>query len=145
MRRRMDKQASGPVEANISNELAWMSTMFGLQRTLMAADRTAVTLIGFGFTVAQLFQNLKSEMPARLQVIGAHAPRDVGLLMIAMGVGWIALFTWEYVKAVRYLNDPPFADLSVRVRMPLHQLSCGAGFGIMFIGILAFGSVFVTF
>jgi putative membrane protein len=141
----MDKRVPVPVEANIGNELTWMNTMFGLQRTLMAADRTAVTLIGFGFTVAQLFQNLKSEMPARLQAVGAHTPRDVGLLMIAVGVGWIALFTWEYVKAVRYLNNAPFADLTVRVRMPLHQLSCVAGYSIMFIGILAFGSVFVTF
>ena len=141
----MDKVARVPAERSIGNELAWMNTMFGLQRTLMAADRTAVTLIGFGFTVAQLFQNLKSEMPPRLQVIGAHAPRDVGLMMIAAGVGWIALFTWEYVKAVRYLNDVQFADLTVRVRMPLHQLSCVAGYGIMFIGVLAFGSVFVTF
>jgi inner membrane protein YidH len=141
----MDKLAPVPAKANIGNELAWMNTMFGLQRTLMAADRTAVTLIGFGFTVAQLFQNLKSELPTRLQAIGAHTPRDVGLLMIAAGVGWIALFTWEYVRAVRYLDNEPFADLSVRVRMPLHQLSCAAGFAIMFIGILAFGSVFVTF
>lgn len=40
--------------------MAWMNTIFGLQRTLMAAQRTAVTLIAFGFTLAQLFQTLQS-------------------------------------------------------------------------------------
>jgi uncharacterized membrane protein YidH (DUF202 family) len=46
---------------NVGNQLAWINTILGPQRTLMAADRTAVTLIAFGFTVAQLFKNLESQ------------------------------------------------------------------------------------
>ena len=47
--------SSRPFEAepNASNHLAWMNAILGLQRTLMAAERTAITLIVFGFTVAR--------------------------------------------------------------------------------------------
>ena len=98
--------------------MAWMNTIFGLQRTLMAAQRTAVTLIAFGFTLAQLFQSLKSQVPPQFLALGPHIPRDVGLLMIAAGIGSLALFTWQYLRAVKYLGDGPFAAISAAPRHP---------------------------
>ena len=133
------------VEANASNHLAWMNAILGLQRTLMAAERTAVTLIVFGFTVAQVFQNLGSIVPPQFLVLGPHLPRNVGLVMIAAGVGSLALFTWQYRLAVKYLGEGPFAAIALRPRMPLHQLSCLVAGAIMAIGALAFASVFVSF
>lgn len=133
------------VEPSASNHMAWMNTIFGLQRTLMAAQRTAVTLIVFGFTLAQLFQSLQSQVPPRLLALGPHIPRDVGLLMVAAGVGSLALFTWQYLRAVKYLGDGPFAAISLRPGIPMHQLSCFVAYAIMAIGALAFASVFVSF
>ena len=133
------------VEPNASNHLAWMNAIFGLQRTLMAAERTAVTLIVFGFTLAQVFQHIGTIAPPQFLVLGPHLPRNVGLLMIAAGVGSLALFTWQYVRAVKYLGTGPFAAICLRPRMPLHQLSCLVSCAIMAIGVLAFGSVFVSF
>ena len=139
----MDKGSDS--SPNMGNQLAWINTILGLQRTLMAAERTAVALIGFGFTVAQLFKNLESQVPKQLLVLGPHIPRDVGLLMIAAGIGSLALFTWEYMKTVAYLSAGEFAALAVDARMPLHQLTCTTAYAITVIGVLAFGSVFVTF
>ena len=133
------------VEPNAGNHLAWMNAILGLQRTLMAAERTAVTLIVFGFTVAQVFQNIGTLVPPQFLVLGPHLPRNVGLLMIAAGVGSLALFTWQYLRAVKYLGTGPFAAISLRTRMPLHQLSCLVSCAIMAIGVLAFGSVFISF
>ena len=133
------------VEPNANNHLAWLNAMLGLQRTLMAAERTAVTLIAFGFTVAQVFQNLGAIMPPQFLVLGPDVPRNVGLVMIAAGVGSLALFTWQYVRAVAYLGNAPFAAVSVRPRMPVHQLSCLVAYAIMLIGTLAFASVLVSF
>ena len=133
------------VEASASNHLAWVNAVLGLQRTLMAAERTAVTLIVFGFTVAQVFQNIGSLMPPQFLVLGPHLPRNLGLLMITAGVGSLALFTWQYLRAVRYLGNGPFAVISLRPRIPLHQLSCLVAYAIIAIGVLAFGSVFVSF
>ena len=133
------------VEPNASNHLAWLNAILGLQRTLMAAERTAVTLIAFGFTVAQVFQNLGTIIPPEFLVLGPHVPRNVGLVMIAAGVGSLALFTWQYVRAVAYLGKGPFAAISLRPRVPVHQLSCLVAYAIMLIGTLAFASVFVSF
>src|SRR5688572_22063585 len=88
------------VEPSAGNHLAWMNAMLGLQRTLMAAERTAVTLIVFGFTVAQVFQNIGTIVPPQFLVLGPHLPRNVGLVMIAAGVGSLALFTWQYLQSV---------------------------------------------
>ena len=133
------------VEPNASNHLAWMNAMLGLQRTLMAAERTAVTLIAFGFTVAQVFQNIGTIVPPQFLVLGPHLPRNVGVFMITAGVGSLALFTWQYRRAVTYLSEGPFAAISLRPRMPLHELSCLVAYAIMAMGALAFGSLFVSF
>ena len=133
------------VEPSAGNHMAWMNTIFGLQRTLMAAQRTAVTLIAFGFTLAQLFQSRQSQVPPRLLALGPHIPRDVGLLMIAAGVGSLALFTWQYLRAVKYLGDGAFAAISLRPGIPMHELSSFVAYAIMLIGALAFTSVLVSF
>ncbi|MBV8686802.1 MAG: DUF202 domain-containing protein [Alphaproteobacteria bacterium] len=133
------------VEASAGNHLAWMSAILGLQRTLMAAERTTVTLIAFGFTVAQVFQNLKTIVPPQFLVLGPHLPRNVGLLMIAAGAGSLALFTWQYLRAVAYLAAEPFETISLPIAVPLHQLTCLTAYAIMLLGLLGFASVFVSF
>jgi putative membrane protein len=133
------------IEANAGNHLAWMNAILGLQRTLMAAERTAVSLIAFGFTVAQVFQNMKAIVPPQFLVLGPHLPRNVGLVMIAAGVGSLALFTWQYLRAVAYLAAEPFAALFLRTAVPLHQLTCLTAYAIMLLGTLGFASVFVSF
>jgi len=133
------------VEPNAGNHLAWMNAILGLQRTLMAAERTAVTLIAFGFTVAQVFRSMQPLVPPRFLILGPHVPRSVGLLMIATGVGSLALFTWQYLRAVAYLGGEPFSAVSLRIEAPLHQLTCGAAYAIMLLGLLGFASVFVSF
>ena len=133
------------VEANAGNHLAWMNAILGLQRTLMAAERTAVTLIAFGFTVAQVFKNLATVVPPQYLILGPHLPRDVGLLMIAAGIGSLALFTWQYLRAVAYLGAEPFAAISISLKAPLHQLTCLTAYAIMLLGLLGFASVFVSF
>ena len=133
------------VEPSAANHLAWMNAILGLQRTLMAAERTAVTLIAFGFTVARVFETLKTEVPSRYLVLGPHLPRDVGLLMIAAGVGSLALFTWQYLKAVAYLGTQAFAGIAMRLEAPLHQLTCFTAYAIMLLGMLGFASVLLTF
>ena len=133
------------VEPNAGNHLAWMNAVLGLQRTLMAAERTAMTLIAFGFTVAQVFQNMKAAVPPQFLVLGTHLPRNVGLLMIAAGVCSLALFTWQYLRAIAYLAAEPFADIAVDIGAPLHQLTCCTAYAIMMLGVMGFGSVLVSF
>lgn len=133
------------VQPSVGNHLAWLNTLFGLQRTLMAAQRTGVTMVAFGFTLAQLFQGLKGQVPQQLLAVGPHVPRDVGLLLIAGGVGSLALFTWQYLRAVAYLGNDPFVAIAIELKSPVHHLICFTAYAIMLIGAVAFASVLVSF
>jgi len=65
--------------------------------------------------------------------------------MIATGIGSLALFTWQYLRAVAYLGAEPFAFVSVRIKAPLHQLTCFSAYAIMLLGLVGFASIFVSF
>jgi putative membrane protein len=61
--------------------------MMSVDRTLMSAVRTALSLISFGFTIAQLFQRLRA---GGVVAVGAHAARNFGLALILLGVAILA-------------------------------------------------------
>ena len=132
------------VEDTASNQLAWINSILSLQGTLMSAQRTAVTLIAFGLTLSQMLGGLEAEIPAQFRVLGCNLPRDVGLLMIAAGSGTLALYTGQYLRAIRYLSEGAFAAIATRVKAPPHQLTCATAYAIMVLGALAFASVFLS-
>jgi len=56
------------------------------ERTLMAWMRTAVSLIGFGFTIVQFFERLKTMAGVAPAAVGSEAPRYLGLALIGAGI-----------------------------------------------------------
>ncbi len=100
------------VQPTVGNHFSWINTMLALQRTLMSATRTAVSLIGFGFTVAQFFQRMRDTAPAGVRVMKAAGPRNFGLALIAAGVFSLIIFTWQYHDAVRRLWKGEFGVLA---------------------------------
>jgi putative membrane protein len=97
------------VQPTAGNHFAWINTMLALQRTLMAATRTAVSLIGFGFTVAQFFQRMRDSIPGKMRPEG---PRDFGLALIAAGVISLIVFTWQYHRAIILLQSGIWAPVA---------------------------------
>ena len=90
-RPRVTSQSS---DADISTELASRRTGMSFQRTRMSADRTlmsvmrtSLSLIGFGFTIFQIFQKaheadiLKSSL----------APRHFGEALVILGIGMLVV------------------------------------------------------
>lgn len=130
-------------QPNVGNHFAWIRTLLGLQRTLLAAVRTSVSLIGFGFTVAQFFEKLMGNASVGLRHVGPEMPRNVGLLLIGGGVLSLAMFTWQYYNATRYLRRdyPEISDSG----KSMHN-SCYLVTGIvLLIGVAAFMSVLFRF
>jgi len=132
-------------QPNVGNHFAWMRTQMGLQRTLLAGVRTAVSLIGFGFTVAQFFQKLVGHLPGDVRHLGPEAPRNLGLTLIAAGVVSLATFTWQYRRVTRYLRSGSFAAIAAEDDQSLHTSSYLVAFVVMAIGVAAFISVFLRF
>jgi putative membrane protein len=105
------------VEPTVNNHFAGVRTVMGLQRTHMAVVRTAVALIGFGFTVAQFFGSIPIGRVASLR-LGGHSARDVGLLLISAGVVLLAVATVQYRRLVAYLSSAPFEPVTALGREP---------------------------
>jgi putative membrane protein len=131
------------VQPTASNHFAWLNTYMSLQRTLMAGLRTGISLIGFGFTVAQFFERMQGKIPFAQQ-IRPEAPRNIGLTLIAAGIGLIGLFLWQYHLMSAYLWAPPYDVLAGAKRRRLSG-AYWASWVVLLIGVVAFVSVFERF
>ncbi len=56
-------------------------------RTLMSVIRTSLSLIGFGFTIFQVFQKLYEAQVLK----SANAPRHFGEALVILGIGMLVL------------------------------------------------------
>jgi putative membrane protein len=65
-------------------------------RTLMAVIRTALSLIGFGFTIYQFFRYLRESVGA-VQLLQSEAPRKFGMALVMLGVVMLSLGIWKHV------------------------------------------------
>lgn len=87
-----------------ATKLALERTRVAYERTIMAAIRTATSLITFGFTVQKFFEFDLNGQPRTSKWLG---PYEFGVLMILMGLVSL-LFAWvEYsrdMKAIRLLD-----------------------------------------
>ena len=86
-----------------ATRLAIDRTRLAHDRTLMAWIRTATSLISFGFTIYKFFQYLRENQPAAppAALIG---PRELGLIMIALGVGSLVLATLAHRRDMKELR-----------------------------------------
>jgi putative membrane protein len=125
----------------VSDYFAWMRTAMALQRTLMAAVRTAVSLVGFGFTVAQFFQRLQGLVPESARLASPAAPRNLGLILIAAGVISMAIFLWQFHRSANALRSGPFQPLQAGSAPALLTASYTVSVTVILIGIAAFASV----
>ena len=120
----------------------WLRTRMALERTMMSWVRTAVSLIGFGFTIVQFFERLHATSGVA-PALRPEAPRYLGLSLIAAGVVSLLIAIWQYRSVVHYLWGKEFASVAGMgdtVRMtPLY----GVAIALIFIGLFAFGAVFI--
>src|ERR1700759_2114034 len=100
------------VAPSVGNHFAWLRTQMSLQRTLMAAVRTSVSLIGFGFTVAQFFEKMAGTLTRGGREMGPGRPRRLGLVLIGAGVVSLVIFTWQFYLANRYMRSGPLEALT---------------------------------
>jgi putative membrane protein len=92
------------------SNLSALSTRLASERTLMAAVRTSLSLIGFGFTIYKFFESLRTTMgdggPIRV-----HGPRRLGLTLVSLGVFVLVAFAWQhwfFLKELRKETDQEF-------------------------------------
>jgi hypothetical protein len=62
----------------------------------MSVIRTSPPLIGFDFTIYQLFRYLR-ESAEVTQLVRSGAPRNIGLALVRLGVAMLSLGLWKRV------------------------------------------------
>jgi putative membrane protein len=99
------------VRATADSNFAWLRTRLALERTLMAWVRTAIALIGFGFSIVEIFKRLDA-MSGVAPALHPGLPRYVGLTLIAAGVGALVISCCQYIWVSNYLWSPQFRAIA---------------------------------
>jgi putative membrane protein len=126
------------VRTTSDSHFSWIRTRLSIERTLMSWVRTAVSLIGFGFTIVQFFEKF-SQMQGVKEAVRPHMARYLGLALIASGVLSLGISIWQYVSTLNYLRSPEFAAVAPEkpAKSPLLLLAIV----LVAIGLFAFCSV----
>jgi putative membrane protein len=132
------------VRVTADTHFGWLRTRMSVERTLMSWVRTAVSLIGFGFTIVQFFDRMR-EMPGTNPARFPEAPYYLGLSLIFCGVLALVVSLWQYQWTLRYLWSGSFAAIAgmteERQQTPLIAVSIA----LIFIGTFAFFAVLLKF
>jgi len=107
---------------------------------MMAALRTAVSLIGFGFAIFQFLQRLE-DLPSALPAHHPQAPQYLGLSLIFCGVLLLLISIWQYWWTVRYLWQGAFASIAGMTKEGLQSPLVAVAFLLVCVGLFAFFAV----
>lgn len=126
------------VTPTADSHFAWLRTKFAIDRTFMAWLRTAIAMIGFGFTIVQFFASF-----GKLERVSAPAlPRSpviLGLTLVGSGTIALAIALVQYIETLRHLEGPAFSSISER-RSHLDP-AIWLGGAVLMIGIIAFVAI----
>jgi putative membrane protein len=128
------------VRATASDHFAWVRTRLALERTIMAWLRTAVALIGFGFAIVQYLEHLEETPGARAAYL-PHAPRYLGLALIACGILALCISIWQYFWTVRYMWDEPYTPVAGLTKEGKQSPVIAVAIVLILIGLFAFFAV----
>jgi len=89
-------------ELKIGDKLSLRRTALAEERTLMAATRTSVSLISFGFTISKFFQQLREH-----DVMGGTglASRRVGLWLVSVGTVYMIFSCVQHIMVRKQLRE----------------------------------------
>jgi putative membrane protein len=107
----IDMTSDGKLSAD---DLARLRTAMAADRTLMSWVRTTLAMIGLGFTITKFYQYLQATEPLHGGQ-DPHGPRNLGLVLILLGLLSLTMAGVQYAGQVRRLD----ASARPLVQLPL--------------------------
>jgi putative membrane protein len=132
------------VRTTSDSHFSWLRTRMSLERTLMSWVRTAVSLIGFGFTIVQFFERFQ-DMSGVAPAIRPMAPRYIGLALILAGILALLVSIWQYRTVLRYLCGKEFGAIATIDGVVHRTPALAIAMLLALIGLFAFGAVFMRY
>jgi putative membrane protein len=86
----------------LNDQLAIDRTRMAAERSLMAWVRTALSLIAFGFTIYKFLQAIQAQ--SQLPVYRPNAPRNIGLLLVGIGIFSIVVSCVQHRRYAKKLD-----------------------------------------
>ena len=88
-----------------NTQLALQRSFLATERTLMAWIRTSISMIGFGFTLAKLFQSLaSSNVLIRGPAGKVWTAEGVGMLLISLGTFALIVAVLDHRRELKQLQ-----------------------------------------
>jgi len=128
------------VKATAESHFSWLRTRLSVERTLMSWVRTAISLIGFGFTIVQFFDRFQN-MPGVSPATHPYASRYFGLALILCGVVALVISIWEYRRTLQYLWGRDFGAIGGATKEGKQTPLYVVAIALAIVGTLAFFAV----
>lgn len=100
-------ESAGDRPVNITNELAKERNRAAADRTLMAWIRTALSMIGFGFGIGKIVDELHQIQPERIQN-PLHSARVFGGAIILLGLFSLVMALLQHQQILKRLRRPQY-------------------------------------
>ena len=132
------------VRVTADTHFGWLRTRMSVERTLMSWVRTAISLIGFGFTIVQFFDRMQ-DMPGVRAARFPEAPRYLGLSLIFCGIAALLISVWQYRWTLRYLWGGNFVAVAGMTEEAGQTPLIAVCIALILIGLFAFFAVLLRF
>jgi putative membrane protein len=120
--------SSAPPPANATGkrkvDLSATRTTLAAERTLMSWIRTALSMIGFGFTIFKFLHGL--QQAGNLHLRRPEGPRIIGIFLTALGTGSLFLGIVEHVQTLGRVRGSRRSRLGVAFYAACAVLALGA-------------------
>src|SRR5262252_10617064 len=120
----MDPAHPLEVRATSDSHFAWLRTKMSCDRTLMSWVRSAVSMVGFGFTIVQFFERFKGFADVNAATY-TGAPRYLGMMLIAAGTIGLLISTVQYHATMKEMWSDAYRAITPEKhrRAPVYGLA----------------------